>query len=231
MKTLSALAVATLTGVCLFSTAASASITVFTDRTAFETATGAITVEDFTSQPHIPITSGILNSSTNEAGIVPGTILPGVTYSTPVGTGDFFNIDTGGGFDGGFLDTITGPRGLTITFDAAQNGFGFDTNSLMGDFTVVINGVDVENFSAVSSDTPTFFGFESSARNILTATIAGTNGVDSGTFGFAIDNFTYNGTLGSIPEPSTYAMLLLGFVGLGFAGYRKARGGGMALAA
>ena len=30
-------------------------------------------------------------------------------------------------------------------------------------------------------------------------------------------------SIGSVPEPSTWAMMLLGFVGLGFAGYRKAR--------
>jgi PEP-CTERM motif len=29
----------------------------------------------------------------------------------------------------------------------------------------------------------------------------------------------------SVPEPSTWAMLVLGFTGLGFAGYRKARNG------
>ena len=28
---------------------------------------------------------------------------------------------------------------------------------------------------------------------------------------------------GAIPEPSTWAMMLLGFAGLGYAGYRKAR--------
>jgi hypothetical protein len=28
---------------------------------------------------------------------------------------------------------------------------------------------------------------------------------------------------GTVPEPSTWAMLLLGFAGLGFVGYRKAR--------
>jgi hypothetical protein len=30
------------------------------------------------------------------------------------------------------------------------------------------------------------------------------------------------------PEPSTWAMMLLGFAGLGFAGYRKAQGGRIA---
>ena len=33
--------------------------------------------------------------------------------------------------------------------------------------------------------------------------------------------FSLNGTL--VPEPSTWAMMLLGFAGLGFAGYRQAR--------
>jgi PEP-CTERM motif-containing protein len=30
---------------------------------------------------------------------------------------------------------------------------------------------------------------------------------------------------GGVPEPSTWAMMLLGFAGLGFAGYRKAKSG------
>ena len=34
-----------------------------------------------------------------------------------------------------------------------------------------------------------------------------------------------------IPEPSTWAMMLLGFAGLGFAGYRKARSARTALSA
>jgi hypothetical protein len=30
----------------------------------------------------------------------------------------------------------------------------------------------------------------------------------------------------TVPEPSTWAMMLAGFVGLGFAGYRRAKAGG-----
>ena len=36
---------------------------------------------------------------------------------------------------------------------------------------------------------------------------------------------------GLVPEPSTWAMMLLGFAGLGYAGYRKAKGIQKALAA
>jgi PEP-CTERM motif len=39
------------------------------------------------------------------------------------------------------------------------------------------------------------------------------------------------GTIVGTPEPSTWAMMLLGFAGLGFAGYRKARGARAALSA
>ncbi len=41
--------------------------------------------------------------------------------------------------------------------------------------------------------------------------------------------FTYNNV--SVPEPSSWAMMLLGFAGLGFAGYRRARAGSKTLAA
>ena len=34
-----------------------------------------------------------------------------------------------------------------------------------------------------------------------------------------------------VPEPSTWAMMLIGFLGLGFAGYRRAKAGGATLAA
>ena len=38
---------------------------------------------------------------------------------------------------------------------------------------------------------------------------------------FAVDNIVLSA--GAVPEPSTWAMMLLGFIGLSFAGYRKAR--------
>lgn len=41
-------------------------------------------------------------------GIAPGDIVAGVTFSTPIGAGNFFNIDGGGAFAGGILDRIGG---------------------------------------------------------------------------------------------------------------------------
>jgi PEP-CTERM motif len=54
-----------------------------------------------------------------------------------------------------------------------------------------------------------------------------TNGDVTGTGGNGIDVLAYAQAglppPGGIPEPSTWAMMLLGFAGLGFAGYRKAK--------
>ena len=44
-------------------------------------------------------------------------------------------------------------------------------------------------------------------------------------------NAAFSLTGSVVPEPSTWAMMLIGFAGLGFAGYRKARVGRTALAA
>jgi hypothetical protein len=57
--------------------------------------------------------------------------------------------------------------------------------------------------------------------NAITGEFIGSIG--SGDFDFIAES--------SIPEPSTWGMMLLGFAGLGFAGYRKAKSGRAALPA
>jgi hypothetical protein len=46
----------------------------------------------------------------------------------------------------------------------------------------------------------------------------------------AAADLSFSGDITAVPEISTWAMMLLGFAGLGFAGYRKARGERLALA-
>ncbi len=181
-------------------------ITQFNDRTTFENAVGVpLTVEDFTPQHHFPISSGVLNSETEDngatnGGIHPGDIQPGVTYSSPIGSGNFFNIDQGGGYpDGGFLDGFNpSDRDVTITFHQddpnaprAVSAFGFDMGSLgMTDTDVRISfssGPD-QVFNVVYPAQLEFFGFQSDAVDI-TSVVISNNG---GSFGFDFDNFAFD---------------------------------------
>jgi hypothetical protein len=213
------------------SAARAGTITDFTDRPTFNAAVGLpLTIETFTDDDHFPISTGVLNSATslvvsNGTPINPGDIQPGVTYSTPIGTGFFFNIDSGGNFIGGFLDGLVSNNSrltLTTAFDNPVVGFGFDTNSLMGtqfDLTIHFTaGPDFNQTLPVSG--AGFFGFVSSATDIQSAQITG----NDGTFSFALDNFTFP-TPNSIgaPEPSSLVLLALGGVGVGVAGYSRRR--------
>jgi hypothetical protein len=138
-----------------------------------------------------------------------------VTYSTPVGGGNFFNIDANSGFTGAFLDGGLGGTGqnpLTVRFAGPVLGFGFDTNRLMGTtFRVTIHFQSGSTFTNVNSipesSSTVFFGFQSSAADIVAVRIAGRGG----SFDFAVDNFAVAGGP-AVPEPSiTYltAMALL----------------------
>ena len=55
------------------------------------------------------------------------------------------------------------------------------------------------------------------------------NGVGDAVFGVAVAksrtalDYVMGGVTATAPEPSTWAMMILGFAGLGFAGYRKSR--------
>ena len=128
--------------------------------------------------------------------------------------------------------SILGGKSETLTFSGTQNKFGLYWGS--------INSYNSIAFYLGNSATPflTLFG------NTLNAVPAlGFNGDQSGaltnayvTFtglsfdkivlassgnSFEFDNISY-GNVGPVPEPSTWAMMLLGFAGLGFV-YRRRR--------
>ena len=187
---------------------------------------GGAVVEDFSSDFHFPISTGVLNAATdlvmaNGAPITPGMILAGVTYSTPVGSGNFFNIDGLSSFySGGFLDSLNANTVLTATFDAAQTSFGFDTNKKMGGFfNITINFANGTPYTAKvtvpNSNTLSGFGFTSSGADIISATLTAAPGS-----GFALDSFTYGPGV-PLPEPGSLA-LLAGFLGAGLLVRRKA---------
>jgi hypothetical protein len=195
--------------------ASAGAITTFGDLAAYQGALGfaAETVEDFTATMHFPISAGILNSSTSlvvtyGSPLLPGDIQPGVTYSTPVGSGFFFNIDEAAGFGGGFLDGQYGDdpnRQLTVAFDSTVHAFGFDTNELMGNnFDIAIrfaSGPDyLANLAVGKSTAPQFFGFRSDSQDIIGAVIHGNGGddpVDGNGLAFALDNFRFSNGSGS----------------------------------
>jgi hypothetical protein len=115
------------------------------------------------------------------------------------------------------------------TGDATSLTFG---NSVFGTFTSTsiveeINTPGTVGFYVLGDWTPGSYGsvsggpFDSSFTISFTQTPAHAGSLsDSATF-----SNPPAGPVGSVPETSTLAMMLLGFAGLGFAGYRASRNG------
>ncbi len=188
-----------------------ASITTFSDRATFNSAVGSTTLEDFTSTANFPIPNGILDSTSSFGTLAAGDIKAGATYTTPVGTGNYFNIDAGGAFSGGFLDGFDFGRILTISYNPLISGFGFDTNDLMPDFDITINFSSAPSYTAnFTGITGTqFFGFKSDAADIQSVLISSSY---SNGFAFAIDNHSFGGSAvaTTVPEPFTVLGTIFG---------------------
>jgi hypothetical protein len=125
--------------------------------------------------------------------------------------------------------TITG-AGHTLIFDLPQNptpdtftldqSFGFDDVSGTEDGSPV--GFDVIFFVPTLGDGNLHIGFNSPyfGDQLYTGSEK-TPTFKIGSFAITDDEFDYTLTISAVPEPSTWGLMLLGFAGLGFAGYRR----------
>lgn len=208
--------------VALFSVSGvnAATITTFTDRSAFNSAVGTTTLENFTNAAHYPIPNGALSSTTSFTSIYTaplnaGDIKAGATYTTPVTTDTafYFNIDAGGLFtNGGALDSLSKTSKLTISYDPLVAAFGFDAYQYMSEFDVMINFLGGSSYTKHFSFSTSvqFFGFQSDAADIQSVVIGGTNTI----MGFAIDDHSYGGTPSPVPLPSATWLLFSGLLSL-----------------
>jgi hypothetical protein len=69
-----------------------------------------------------------------------------------------------------------------------------------------------------SSSSPAFFGFESPTNEIKYLRIRPRMGSPALP---TLDNFTTEVLTAAVPEPSTWALLILGFAGIGYMAYRR----------
>jgi PEP-CTERM motif len=110
------------------------------------------------------------------------------------------------GFDGDGIDTFCSPAACSNAADTT--GYGGPLAHFTGINANLMSGTVVfgaNGLSNVAGSNSTFFSLE--------------------------EPVTLNTFVVGTPEPSTWAMMLLGFIGLGFMGYRKSRRQGARIAA
>jgi hypothetical protein len=150
--------------------------------------------------------------------------LSGVTYSIPATNGaQIFGVAPIFTGDAVFLQSSNylewqqnaNPAVLSITLPASVDAVGFNFGDFYGlahPFTITLgNG---ESFTSSSNlNSFAFFGVVSDT-NFSSFTI-------SADVFPAIDNLSFGNGVSAVPEPSTWAMMILGFAGIGFMAYRR----------
>jgi hypothetical protein len=170
------------------------------------TTSGGITVSPSTAPPPpYPSTITQLLSNSGAAGSF------GWTYNSAAGTTHLFT---------GRLGNLA-----TLNFDIGGSDSGGGTEGyylfayLPGDWTTEGTGTGDYIFHSIASEFPTPTFTYNSSTNTTTVEAYDPSFVANGTG--ADLRFTLVGS--AVPEPSTWAMMLVGFTGLGFAGYRNVR--------
>jgi hypothetical protein len=136
---------------------------------------------------------------------------PLVYYSPQTG---FPNID---GNDVGNFGNGPDIFSVTLAFTNLQTAaaFALVSNGSSYTFEALLGGSTVDSFSTnvVYTSANNFYGFSGISFDSIRLT---SNSSDY----FLIDNVQF-GTVSAVPEPSTWAMLILGFAGVGYMAYRR----------
>jgi len=115
--------------------------------------------------------------------------------------------------------TFNSPNLVAVLPAGQQNGFGVFTygveNTNKGTSTTPISfsvaGLDFDDFTKSMNGDPSVF---------FTIDVLGSNG-NSGLVGSEFSGGVINPQVGAVPEPTTWAMMLLGFAGIGFMALKK----------
>jgi hypothetical protein len=170
-----------------------------------------LTIEYTTSLPGTYFSSPTINTLEGGSNFgLPDPIISSVLrvngVSSPNVTGSFDTFNEGANGNSGAANQIA----FSVAESSNHYSIGFSNSlgSITGDIPATL---DVPLSFTPGPDDAGFgsFGFPS--------TISSTTG------DFSPARLTYSIPTTGAPEPSTWAMMLLGFAGLGYAGYRKAR--------
>jgi PEP-CTERM motif len=143
-----------------------------------------------------------------------------------VGIVNFPDVDQGGGI---FQDITTAAG--TLDFSASIASYSATDNADGGTFEVLLDGAVLETYSfgtvddttarsSLSFDTSVTAGVHELEILIVRGFESGGNDVTPNEY---ITNISATQSSTVVPEPSTWTMMLLGFAGLGYAGYRPSR--------
>ena len=170
----------------------------------------------------------LLAAAIATSGLIAASSAQAATF--PVGSANFkATAGPNGTFAGAFFNTgiASGAFTDTFTFTIPANGFGSGTVTTSANFlgsandldftSVLINGVEAELFTAGGGV------FESAYQNLIPITAGQLNTIT--VTGVSRGNGAYGGQASfvpTIPEPATWAMMMVGFVMVGAAArYRK----------
>lgn len=189
---------------------AGASVTVYTDRSAWEAAvTGSITTDNF-------------NSFANGTAVTAATVFPsGITATGSALDISSFAFSAIG--QGVALRTLF--QNATITLPGSPIAFGFDYADIdqdgagiaFGSFSQALANTGDADYG-ITDDDFAFFGVVASAADIPGGTFSFTVGTYEA---FSIDNLSFVRSTAAIPEPGILGLLGLGLAGLGLVRRRR----------
>jgi hypothetical protein len=141
-----------------------------------------------------------------------GETTSGTSFDFYPGNGGFVDLDGSTNLAGTLQTTASFLAGsYTLTFDLggnARNDGSKETIISLGSFSqsiILASSAPLQQYS---------FSFATDGGNLSFADLAGGNA----NIGNILDNVTLSS---DVPEPSTWAMMILGFMGVGFLAYRR----------